>query len=525
MVVAALLLAVAYQNSFSGPFLGDGIVGIAQNPTIRHLWPLRVPLSPPPATTASGRPLLNLTFALNYAISGLSPWSYHATNLAIHVLAALTLFGVLRRTLRRPLLPERIRLGAEPIAFAAALLWMLHPVQTTSVTYVVQRAESMMGLCYLLTLYAFIRAMEVPGRHGRWLGASVLALLLGIASKEVAVTAPLLVLLYDRTFVAGSFGTAWRNRWKYYLALSATWLVLAPEALAGRRDPTSGFGNGLSLFAYARTQFRAVVHYLTVAVWPHSLRVYYFEPDAGAKHFASVPTMPYAWFVIPLLVATLWALRRPGAMGFLGAWFFGILVPTSLVPGVLDTMADRRIYLSLAAVAAGAVAGLWLWLGRHSLWLWSAAAVALAVATARRNAVYASDFSLCQDQVAGAPDDPVARYNLGCAFTRMHRTADAISEYRQALLLDPGYVEAMTNLGAASLETGDVAGAIRCLQESVRLAPGHLSARVNLASALMAAGQLPAAITQLDAALASDPSLPQARYLLGIARQQRGNGN
>jgi len=159
-VIAAGAIAV-YSRTFSVPFLFDDGPAIVDNRTIRHLstafWPA-------PDTTAGGRPILNLSLAINYAISGTAVWSYHALNLAIHVLAGLTLFGIVRRTLA-----PRAGSAASLTAFSAALLWTLHPLQTESVTYIVQRAESLMGLFYLLTLYCFIRGAEPDGRRRLWL--------------------------------------------------------------------------------------------------------------------------------------------------------------------------------------------------------------------------------------------------------------------------------------------------------------------------------------------------------------------
>ena len=153
-ILAAGAIAV-YSRTFSVPLLFDDNHAIVDNSTIRH-W--STAFWPPLNTTASGRPILNLSLAINYAISGTAVWSYHALNLAIHVLAGLTLFGIVRRTLA-----PRAGPAASLIAFSAALLWTLHPLQTESVTYIVQRAESLMGLFYLLTLYCFIRGAEADG--------------------------------------------------------------------------------------------------------------------------------------------------------------------------------------------------------------------------------------------------------------------------------------------------------------------------------------------------------------------------
>ena len=166
---------LANAGTFSVPFLFDDSSSVLDNASIRS-WPTLAELMSPPANgTTGGRPVLNLTFAVNYAISGLEPWSYHAINLLIHILAALTLFGLVRRTLLLGSLRSRWGDSATWFAAIVALIWALHPVQTQSVTYISQRAESLMGLFYLATLYCFIRGLE-----GR---ASVRHPLAGTATK------------------------------------------------------------------------------------------------------------------------------------------------------------------------------------------------------------------------------------------------------------------------------------------------------------------------------------------------------
>src|SRR5262249_23445773 len=171
------------------------------------------------AGLVQGRTLVDLSFAANYAIGGLDPWWYHAVNLAIHVVAALTLFGIVRRTLLQE--PRRDRYGAAApwLALAVAVLWCAHPLQTGSVTYIVQRAESMMGLFYLLTLYCFIRSTEAGRGRVFWALAAAASLFLAIRSKEVAVTAPVVLLLYDVVFLSGSFLGALRRRAATYTLL------------------------------------------------------------------------------------------------------------------------------------------------------------------------------------------------------------------------------------------------------------------------------------------------------------------
>ena len=181
VIVAGLL---AYHNSFTGPFIFDDTFSIKENPTIRHLWPIWQSLSPPHrgGLAVEGRPVINLSVAINYALGGYAVWGYHAFNLMVHILAGLTLFGLVRRTLVQPRLRERFGSVANELALATAVLWVVHPLQTESVTYIIQRAESIMGLFYLLTLYCFVRGVE-SRRRGLWSGLSVTACALGMASK------------------------------------------------------------------------------------------------------------------------------------------------------------------------------------------------------------------------------------------------------------------------------------------------------------------------------------------------------
>src|SRR2546425_5886487 len=151
VVLIAAVTSAAYASSFAGMFVFDDGPAIADNPHIHHLWPLSTAMAAPPDSTVSGRPIVSLTLALNYALTP-DLWGYHAVNLAIHVLAALTPFGIVRRTLATGV-RHVSDTSLTPLALCIALLWAVHPLQTGAVTYVVQRAESLMGLFSLLTLY------------------------------------------------------------------------------------------------------------------------------------------------------------------------------------------------------------------------------------------------------------------------------------------------------------------------------------------------------------------------------------
>ena len=521
----ALVLATlaAYSGTLQVPFVFDDPSSILTNTSIRQLWPLWAAFHPPPLATVSGRPVVNFTLALNHAIGGTAPWSYHAFNLAIHGLAGLVLFGLVHRTLRHPPLAARFGAAALPLAITTAALWTLHPLQTESVTYVVQRVESLMGLCYLLTLYAFVRAVDTGpapaalARHHRtaWLGVSVTACLLGMGSKEVMISAPLLVLLYDRTFVAGSFRAAWRNRGHYYGAMAGTWLLLGWLILGtSSRGGTAGFDTDLSAWTYALTQLRAVALYLKLACWPYPL-VFDYGTDV-VRHVADA--VAPGLLVAALAAGTGWAVWRRPALGFLGAWFFAILAPTSsIVPIATQTMAEHRMYLPLAAVVLAGLLALHAWVGRVAWMAGLSVAILFAALTWERNRTYRDELTLWTDTVAKRPGNARAHYNLAETLARSGSLPAAVEHYQAALRLDPNYAEAYNNLGVLLRQTARAAEAKECFDRSVRIDPGNPVSRYNLGDALARDGHLEEAVTQFRAALDLRPDHFEALNDLGGA--------
>lgn len=518
-----LILAglAAYANTLAVPFLYDDEGAIVRNASIRRLWPLSPVLFPPHATayeaglTTSGRPVLNVSLALNHALSGEAVWSYHAFNLLIHLAAGLVLFGVVRRTLLR-----RADGGqALGLAFASAVLWMLHPLQVESVTYLVQRAESLMGLFYLLTLYAFVRGVQAE-QPRRWWALCVTSCALGMATKEVMVTAPLMVLLYDRTFVAGTLAAAWRQRRRVHGALLATWVPLAALvwSTGGNRGGTAGFGVGVSPWAYGLTQFEAVVRYLALSVWPHPLVFEYGTFwTAGAGE-----VLPFAAVLLPLLAGAMIALWRWPAVGFAGAWFFAILAPTSLTPGTQQMIVEHRVYLSLAAVVTLLVVAAEYFVGRRARWALGPALLACGLLTVQRNADYRSEIALWSDTIAKRPGNARAHYNLGHAFSVDGRFVEARREYLAALQLKPDYAEADNNLGNALSHLGRLPEAIGHYEEALRLRPDYANAHYNLGCALVEAGRLPEAIASFEQSVRLQPTVAEVRYNLAGALAQAG---
>ncbi len=511
-VVGVALLA--YHNSFSGALVLDDITTLTNNASIRHLWPPGNVLSPPNDAGVGGRPVANLSFALSYAIGGLAPAAHHAFNLALHALAGLALFGLVRRTLLTPKLRARFGAAATPLAGASAALWVAHPLATASVDYLSQRTEVLMALFYLLTLYGFVRWSERERRTDAWAAVALAACALGMASKEVMVTAPLMALLYDRTFLSDSWRDVVRRHGWLHAGLATTWALLAALMIASRlADRGVGFAQGVSPLDYALTECSAVRHYLKLALWP--------QPLVFDHGWAFVEGFGNAWpsvlACVALVVVVLVTWRRRPTLGFAGVWFLLVLAPTSSVyPIVQQPIAESRAYLPLAGVIALGVVALFAAFGRGAWPIAAAATIACTLATMQRNTDYRSAIALLADTVAKQPDNARAHCNLGVALDDAGREAEAIPHFEAALRLRPHYPEAHNNYAAWLIRQERAAEAVPHLEAALQVDPRNVEARYNLGLADMQLGRRMDAIATFEAALALRPDDARIHNNLGV---------
>jgi tetratricopeptide (TPR) repeat protein len=503
----------AYSNSFAGVFVFDDEPALERSPNVRTLWPLGVSLSAPEGSTLSGRPVASLTFAIDYARSSWAMGAYHETNLTIHLLTALLLFGVVRRTLERSSADAFAR-AATPLALIVAVIFVVHPLQTSAVTYLVQRVESLMGLFFLAALYTAIRSLEAADGRARafWAGASVVSCALGMATKEVMVAAPLVILLWDRHFASDR-----PVRKGFYLWLAATWFILGALVSTGPRTASVGFGFAdWPWWRYLLTQAEVVTHYLRLSVVPSPLVLDYgWEPVASWTDVAA-PAM----FLAALMFATLWGLWRRHAAAFAAASCLLILAPSSSVlPIVTEVAAEHRMYLPLAGVISLLVLGVFaggraLALRRPSLekpLLGLGLALATGVAllfgrmTWARNLDYHDYDRIWSDTIEKRPRNARARNNYATSLLAQGRFAEAEAHLRVAVALKPEVADAQANLGVALASQGRAAEGIEPLATAVRLKPDAINARRNLAEAYAIEGRLGEAAFHYSVALESSP--------------------
>lgn len=489
---------LAYSDSFQGDFVFDDVQSIPENRDIRSLSPLSKVLTSQRTATVIGRPMLSLSLAFSYAIHRTDVRGYHVFSLTVHLLAALTLFGVLRRAFLLPSIPPRWQRWATVRAAIIALLWVVHPLASSAVLYLVQRAELIAGLTYLLTLYAVLRGATSDSPR-LWYTLAVIACATGMAAKETLATAPIAVLLLDRLLLASSWREVFRRRWGLYLGLAATWLELGALVAASHgRKGSAGFGSTMSPWHYLLTQCEALVIYLKLCLWPSPLVF-----DYG---FDVVHSLKEVWWqacvVVLLLAGTVWLLIRRPHVGFPALLFFLILAPTSsFVPLITHTIAEHRMYLPLATVlvllglASEEILDRTVSLTSHRgaqqgfLMAVCALVVAWGTTTYRRAADYVTPLSLWGDVVRKRPQNVRGHFNYG----------------------------------AALANRGDAEGSRREFETAVALRPDYADARNNLANYFISQQRLPEALQQIEVGLKLNPWAPNFYFLRAGVRGRMGD--
>jgi tetratricopeptide (TPR) repeat protein len=524
--IIVLAVVAAYANSLGGDFVFDDRGQIVEN---ERVWSLAAWWA---GLGESSRPVVDLTLAANFEWGGggEAVWSFHAVNMVIHGLGALTLFGVVRRMARM----VGFGRGARVAAFWTASLWAVHPLNTQAVTYAIQRSESLMGLFYLLTIYCVTRGAESE-RSRAWSVLAVIACALGMGSKAVMATAPVVAALLDGLMLSGSVRGALRRRWGLYLGLCGTWGVLAicgvaTKVLVGGDSEWRSVGFGVedvSAWQYALSQPAVILHYLRLAVWPTGLCLDYgpWSPDEHGVHLGALAVLT------TLIGLTVWSYRRRHWTAACGVWFFLILAPTSSFVPIRDPMFEHRMYLPLAAVVAIIVgfAGLLvkriierqsserfrLATDRLVTGAATIAMITLAALTIARNQTYQSRLRMWEDVVTKRSQNPRGWQNLGVALMAEQRYADAAHALRQAIRIHPKFADAHMNLGLALLKDGKRLEATESLRRAVAIRPEFADAHYNLGKSLVDTGRCDLAVASFKEALRLRDSHAASTYNLG----------
>jgi protein O-mannosyl-transferase len=558
--VIAMVVIAAHWPSLDGEFLFDDVGEIAENRSIRSLWPPWRPMFE--GGSLPHRPIPSYTFAVNYALHGLDPRGYHAVNIAIHLVNGWLVWWVLRWIGRRTgsgcdAVPGSGRGGSvagDGIALAAAALWLVHPLTTQAVDYVYQRMELLGATAILATVAAFLRSVDAR-QPVAWQAAAVVACGLGMLCKETVVAAPLIVLLIDWLVVRHdadrpwmSLGTALRVDGRFLAALFATfgvaaWVVLVQKDRFGElAAPVT------DRWTYAVNQPLIVLDYLRRAAWPAGLCLDHYRRPAESQFMLAAGLAALA-AAAAVAVASL---SRSPLVTLCIAAFVALLGPTSSFLPVNDLMVEHRMYLPLAVLVAGSVGGAWQaasrWGGRFgqrlAMPLGVALFLALAATTFLRSGVFASRYGMWQDVTtkasanprawAGLADELVKRGNLDASLAALdksialapdaqtahvlrsnvllalERPTEALAAAERAIEVDPARGRGFTRRAAALVDLGRFDEAAAACQQAFERDAADVVAWRLLSEALVRTGRDSEAVEVCRRLFTVDPPEPEA---------------
>lgn len=532
LLVIIVMTFAAYARVLHGELLFDDRSIILTNPLLQspyafsdlNLWD---------AFKSGLRPVTAFTFSLNYYLFGKDPFSYHLTNLIIHIINGILVYVFIYITLVQdsvsPTTPAPTYQGGEKwgvrrqwIAFLTALLFSIHPIQTESVSYIYQRAESLSSMFYLVSIIAFIVGSQGLRIKVLCYLIFILGFVLAMGSKEIAVTLPLAALLYGIYFFEK------KGLWKR-VAVPVT-LIFSGLAVAAirmtslRENLSAGYSlSEFTLWEFILTQFSVILSYMRLLIFPFGQNIDPVYPISRSL-FEIKTIFSITLLLLPLSLAWIF-FRRWRTGSFFILWFFVTLSPSSSILPLRDLLAEHRLYLPSIGVffilSSAMVYLSNLWLGKMkkgviiplSLTIFLLLSGLFWTVTYNRNRYWTSELAMWQDVIKKSPrnqrgynnlaraynekglhdkaienylisikikqDDPVVHRYLGIAYNDKGLTDKAIEHYRIAISLKPDYAEAHNNLGSCYLLKGEYKNALIEYLETLSIDPNNFETYYN----------------------------------------------
>lgn len=566
-----------YFNTIASPFVFDDYINLVDNPAFKDFgrlpgiaqyfgWTIDNEIQPGMYL----RPVVFFTFAVNHALHGLEHFGYHLTNLLIHLCNGLLVYLFFSRIQAAPGIDttavEDKKLWYLPLF--AALVFVCHPIQTQSVTYIVQRSVPLATLFYLGALVLYGISRVTAGAAGRPLayGGALVATILAMGSKEIAFTLPVVIMLYEFMFFEGKLSSRLVGLIPFLMTMSIVPMKLvmlgriqAHQPLEQGRSVIQGAlalhnVEGISWFDYLITQFGVIVTYLRLLLLPVGQNL---DHDVQLqKLFFSVDVIAPLLLLLALAGSGVWCLLRSGndrryrIIAFGIFWFFITLsVESSFVP-IKDLIFEHRVYLPsvgffMALFAAVSlvyqrVGGSVVENSKMVTALLALLVVMLAFTSIARNRVWKSEIALWRDVVSKSPNKARVHNNLGFAlhnakaddisaksFAQGKREVqkileEAVKEYRQAIRLDPTGVQAYTNLAEVQLIQGKYDEAFGTLALASGNLPDNPLIFLTRGKIYELQGDLAKAAQDYREAIRLYPQLSQAHVRLADVLSARG---
>ena len=525
----ALFVFLIYSNTLESPFVFDDPHVIQDNPYIRltnlTYKELKSAAFDGPS---SNRPVVKLSFALNYYFHEDKVLGYHLVNILIHIMTGILLYLFAKMTLSILSLRSGVT-SSKWIPFFSALLWLVHPIQTQSVTYMVQRMNSMAAMFYVLSMLLYGKARLRKDSRKRWVlfSGCIISGLFALGSKENSATLPFFIFLYEWYFFQDLNSTWLKNRILPCLGIllivvSITFIYLGADPV--RKILADYKTYPFTLSEHVLTEFRVVVYYISLLILPHPSRLN-LDYDFTISHSLLDPptTMVSLLFVVGLIGLSFNTAKKRRLLSFAILWFLGNLLIESSVIG-LDLIFEHRNYLPSMFVALMTVTLFYerirpKWLGVGILY---AGIILFSIWSYERNGVWRDDMTLWADCAKKSPKKARPQTNLGVAFYQRGKTNEAMTRYYEALRIDPNYIDAHNNLGIILRRQGRLEEAMDHFSAVLSQDSEYREAHNNLANTLSGLGRLDEAIDHYVEAIRIDPHDAIAHYNLANTLGRQG---
>ncbi len=579
----AVLTFLIYSNTSTAPFVLDDSFHITDNPHIR-LTDLNIEgiIDAGGRGTSYRRPVPMISFALNYYFHGYKLLGYHLVNIVIHIITGILLYFLIKTTLS-DLKAQSSKLKADSlkaqqqstlnptfIAFFAALIWLVHPIQTQSVNYIVQRMNGMAVMFYILSLLLYakgrifqrqntaesielkaertddagqsdnfelretsnqsqqVSSIKHPANSCFYYIGSLFFGILALGSKEIAATLPFFIFLYEWYFFQ-ELNRGWLKRYLLFL-FAGIFIVFALVMffyLEG--DPVGKIFYGYQYYDFnplqrVLTESRVVVFYLSLLILPHFLRLN-FDHDFPISYSLLDPptTILSIGAVIGLTGLAFYTARKERLFSFCILWFLGNLVIESSFVG-MEIIYEHRLYLPSMFLSLMTV----IWAYRLIKLKWFRFAIlgiiviVCSVWTYERNNIWRNQITLWNDCVKKSPNSTRSHNNIGIALAQEGRINEAIGHYNRAIHIDPNHEKAYYNLGNALISQGNMEEAIDHFLKALRIKPNLGGVHNNLGVALFIKENTDKAIEHFKEALRINSYNDEAHNNLGKALYTKG---
>jgi Flp pilus assembly protein TadD len=523
------LVFLIYSSNLDGPFLFDDGSNITNNSAIR-LTRLSWSGLKEAATNSplSNRPLAYISFALNYYFHSYRTVGYRTINILIHMSAGLFLFLFIKTTLSLPTLRSRYG-NSSWLPYIAVLIWLVHPLQIQSVSYIVQRMNSMASMFYILSMLCYARARLGQSATVNWLWAAacILSGLLALGTKETAATLPLFILLYEWFFFQDLSGKWLKRHLPFLFGLAILFLGVSLIYLDGHplekilaryemRDFTP--------LQRVLTELRVLILYLSLLIYPHPNRLN-LDYDFPLSHSLIEPltTLLALMAIFGLLGWSIRLAKKDRLISFCILWYFGNLAIESSIIG-LEIVFEHRTYLPSMMIILMAATLVDRYLRSKLLKIAIICSITLVFSawTYERNTIWSNAVALWSDVVKKSPQKVRPHNNLGNALKRQGKIEEAIEHFNTALQIDPGYAKAHNNLGTALATQGKTDAAITQFGFALYINPNYAAAHSNIGVALASRDELEKAVVHFKTALRLKPDYAKVHSNLGAALVRQG---